>query len=151
MRIISYVCADLYDGNRSRSFRIRPTDRGLLMDVPDWVSADPLFKMLVSDGSVRVAETRAEEKILENNPMVGVDAEGRGIAVAGGENPGDSEVNRNKQSVRGTAAPIEVADKSAVAQAEEKPARRSGKKDAEKPGEAADVKTDEKPREEKQK
>ena len=114
MRIISYVCADLYDAARDQTFRIRPADRGVLMEVPDWISADPLFRMLVSDGSVRVAESRAEEKILENNPMAGITVEGKEMKAE------------------------------PAGQEDEKPARRSARKDAEKADEAPGVKAEEK-------
>ena len=87
MRIIAYVCSDLYDRTHTRVHRIRRTDLGVLADAPDWIAEDPMFRLLVKDGSVKVAESRAAEKVLENNPMAGINAEGREIALAADNEP----------------------------------------------------------------
>ena len=46
-------------------------------ELPPRCAADILFDMLVADGSIKVPETAAQKKALEQDPMVGVTAEGK--------------------------------------------------------------------------
>ena len=78
-----------------------------------------------------------EKKRLENEPLLGVDATGRRIVDAGGVSQDDSEVNRNKRSVRGTAAPIEVAEQVEKAETGAKAARASAEAESKPAGKAA--------------
>ena len=48
-----------------------------MQDAPDNIWQDNLFDMLVKDGSIRTPETAKQKKVLENDPMVGVTAEGK--------------------------------------------------------------------------
>ena len=87
MLILSRVCADFYDQNRNLLHKITQTDLGLFHDAPESIKQDILFTMLVKDGSIKTPETSAQKKTLENDPMVGVTAEGRSAVIAGGEKP----------------------------------------------------------------
>jgi hypothetical protein len=82
-----------------------------LHEVPESIRQDPLFGMLVRDGSICTPEITAQKKRLEQDPMFGITAEGRRIVDAGGVSEGDSEVSRNKRSPQCGTAPIEAADK----------------------------------------
>ena len=77
MLILSRVCADFYDSRRNLLFRITPHDMGLFVDAPESVKQDPLFQMLVDDGSVKFPEDARSNKALENDPMAGATAEGK--------------------------------------------------------------------------
>jgi len=122
MLMLSRVCADFYDTHRKLLFRITRNELGLFVDAPESIKQDPLFQMLVNDGSIKFPEDAKTNKALENDPMAGATAEGREIGAASGGNDADFEVNRNKRAVRGTVAPIEVADKTMDAEAT-KPAK----------------------------
>ena len=122
MLIIPYVAAEFRDRNGSVIHRLTAEDRGTLHEAPDAIREDLLFGLLVADGSIKVAENEGQKKTLERDPMAGVTADGRSIANASGVHFGDAEVIRNKRAVRGTVAPIEDAERSAVLK-EEKPAR----------------------------
>ncbi len=147
MLIIPYVAAEFRDRNGSVIHRLTAEDRGTLHEAPDAIRQDLLFGLLVADGSIKVAENEGQKKTLERDPMAGVTADGRSAVFASGEYqgalgseaPGERAsgsfsaedgrqpraIIRNKRTVRGTVAPIEDAERSAVLK-EEKPAR-SGK------------------------
>ena len=87
--MICYVCADFYDKNKKLIYRIAPSDiRTILADPPEEVWEDPLFKMLVGDGSIAFAKDDKELQMLEKEPMLGIDAAGR----KKGTNKGDYDV-----------------------------------------------------------
>ena len=77
MLIIPYVCAEFRDVSGNPIFRITPAMRGTMITVPEAIKQDILFDMLVADGSIKVPETAAQKKLLEQDPMVGVTAEGK--------------------------------------------------------------------------
>ncbi len=68
MTIVAYVCAEFRDASGAVLFRIRPEDRRNMIQAPDSIRQDPLFDLLVSDGSLRVPANAAERKALENDP-----------------------------------------------------------------------------------
>ena len=120
MLILARVCADFYDKNRNLLHRITPRDLNLFQDAPESIRQDPLFQMLVDDGSIKFPEDARTNRALENDPKAGTTPDGREIGAAGGGYDADFEVNRNKRAVRGTVAPIEVADREIGAKAEPK-------------------------------
>ena len=120
MLILARVCADFYDKNRNLLHRITPRDLNLFQDAPESIRQDPLFQMLVDDGSIKFPEDARTNRALENDPKAGTTPDGREIGAAGGGYDADFEVNRNKRSVRGTVAPIEVADREIKPKAEPK-------------------------------
>ena len=72
------VCADFYDKNRNLKFRITREDLGNYVDAPDEIVQDPLYKMLLDEGSIKLApENTREKRALENDPMAGADATGK--------------------------------------------------------------------------
>ena len=89
MLIIPYVCAEFRDKTGNVLYRITPEMRGVMQEAPDNIWQDILFDMLVKDGSIRTPETAKQKKVLENDPMVGVTAEGKSEQrkAAGNEKP----------------------------------------------------------------
>ena len=79
MLILSRVCADFYDKKHNLLHRIFPKDLGSFLDVPDAIQEDPLFKMLVDDGSIKFPADAAKDKSLEQDPFAGATAEGKDI------------------------------------------------------------------------
>ena len=121
MLILARVCADFYDRNRNLLHRILPVHLGTFHEAPDSIRQDPLFQMLVDDGSIKYPADAAKDRALEQDPFAGTTPDGREIGAASGGYDADFEVNRNKRSVRGTVAPIEVADREIRPKVETKP------------------------------
>ena len=67
-RLISRVCAEFHDNAGTVLFAIRPADRLRLIDAPDSIRQDPLYDMLLHDGSIEVPYNKDEQKKLENDP-----------------------------------------------------------------------------------
>ena len=78
MWILARVCADFYDKKRNLLHRIIPSDRGVYREVPDSIKEDPLFQMLLDDGSiVFVPKDDGAKRALENDPYAGITPDGR--------------------------------------------------------------------------
>ena len=77
MLIIPYVCADFRDKKGNPIFRITADMLRTMQDVPEAIKQDLLFDMLVQDGSIKTPETVAQRKLLEQDPMIGMNADGK--------------------------------------------------------------------------
>ena len=79
MLILARVCADFYDRNRNLLHRITPRDLNLFREVPESIQQDPLFQMLVDDGSIKYPADAAKDRALEQDPFAGTTPDGREI------------------------------------------------------------------------
>ena len=79
MLILSRVCAEFYDKHNNPLDRITPRDLGSFREISDAVKQDPLFQMLVDDGSIKYPADDAKDKALEQDPFAGTTAEGKEI------------------------------------------------------------------------
>ena len=79
MLILARVCADFYDKNRNLLHRITPRDLNLFREVPESIQQDPLFQMLVDDGSIKYPADAAKDRALEQDPFAGTTPDGREI------------------------------------------------------------------------
>lgn len=110
MLILSRVCVDFHNKKGELVHRVNAANRLCFHEAPDSIQEDPIFQMLVNDGSLEAGVTAARKRTLETDPTAGTTAEGRRIAAPSGGNSGDPEVTRNERDVRGTVATIEGAD-----------------------------------------
>ena len=79
MLILARVCADFYDRNRNLLHRILPVHLGTFHEAPDSIRQDPLFQMLVDDGSIKYPADAAKDRALEQDPFAGTTPDGREI------------------------------------------------------------------------
>ncbi len=79
MMILSRVCAQFHNARGETLLTVTPAMRNIFTDAPETIREDPLFDLLVADGSMEVAVTAGRKKLLENDPMKGADASGRKI------------------------------------------------------------------------
>ncbi len=89
--MISYVCADFYNKKNERVFQVRPADIREFLYPPESIKEDPLYQMLLNDGSIAIANTEEEKKTLEKNMMIGIDAAGRKKRPVSIDNSDDPE------------------------------------------------------------
>ena len=68
MLILSRVCAEFHDKSGAVLFAIRPADRMSFIEAPESIRQDPLFDMLLRDGSLETPTSKADQKKLENDP-----------------------------------------------------------------------------------
>ena len=79
MMILSRVCAQFHNTRGETLLTVTPAMRNIFTDAPETIREDPLFNLLVADGSMEVAVTAGRKKLLENDPMKGADASGKKI------------------------------------------------------------------------
>ena len=77
MLILSRVCADFTDGNGRTIFSINPPDLLSFLEAPEEIRLDPLFGLMIAEGSLEAVHSVDQRKKLENDPTEGVSAEGR--------------------------------------------------------------------------
>ena len=73
--LICTRCADFFSRTGER-FQITPFTRGVIVEAPEWIKETLMFKLLEKDGSVQYV-TRENKTQLENDPMQGINAEGK--------------------------------------------------------------------------
>ena len=77
MLLVPHVCAEFYDRARQKIFAIEPYMLNSFTEAPEAIRQDPLFDLLLADGSLEAAETVAQQKQLEADPTAGITAEGK--------------------------------------------------------------------------
>ena len=77
MLILSRVCADFRAPDGAVLFRVTPSTRLTFQEAPEAIRGDPLFGMLLGDGSLEVAGSVVRKKELEADPMKDAEASGR--------------------------------------------------------------------------
>ena len=97
MLIIPYVCAEFRDKKGNPIFRISADMLHTMQDVPEAIRQDRLFDLLVADGSIKTPETVAQRKLLEQDPMIEMGADGKKITkVKAGEKKADEKSAETK-------------------------------------------------------
>ena len=80
MFLLAHVCAEFRDRNGNTIFRVTREQLNSFLYAPDAIQEDPLFALLVADGSVVFPPKDEKERArLENEPMRGIDAAGKKI------------------------------------------------------------------------
>ena len=77
MTIICTVAADFVRGD-GEIFRVTGREIGVIKDAPDWIKDTLIFKWLDKDGSIKYVNQNNRIEA-ENDPLSGVDAEGKRI------------------------------------------------------------------------
>ena len=81
MLIVCHVCAEFHDKKGEAVFTVSPDMLNQFLTAPEEIREDPLFGMLVADGSLETAMNEKQKKTLERDPMAGVTAEGKKASV----------------------------------------------------------------------
>jgi len=82
MLILSRVCAEFRDHTGAVIHRVTPETRLTFREAPEAIREDPLFQMLLNDGSLEAAVTSVQRKKLEAEPTEETDATGRKTPAA---------------------------------------------------------------------
>ena len=84
MTIISYVCAEFHNRRGEPILTISPAMvKQILTNVPEEIRDDPLFRMMVDDGSLTAVDSVEKRKQLENDPLRGITPEGKAVLRKG--------------------------------------------------------------------
>jgi len=79
--MICYVAA-AFGPYKGEMFSVTPSMIGTFVEAPEWIKDTLMFKWLVNDGSIKVAEQQITKKQGENDPMQGVSAEGKAEEIS---------------------------------------------------------------------
>ena len=109
MRIISHVCADFYDSEGAVIFSVTPSNRNHYIPAPDAIRQDPLFALLVADGSIEAVVTDDRKRVREQDPETGIDETGKAIRIPV-EEAGDKPAKASKSAKSAKAEKAEPAD-----------------------------------------
>ena len=77
MLILSRVCVDFHDAHGNPLFSIKPDQRLTFLEAPDTIQQDPIFQMLLDDGSLEASLNPIRRHQLEQDPVDGAEASGR--------------------------------------------------------------------------
>ncbi len=77
MRILSHVCAEFRNGHGLIIFQVPVCEKNAVVEAPEEIRSDPLFGMLVAEGSLEIIKDGEKQKELENDPTRGTDATGK--------------------------------------------------------------------------
>ena len=98
MTIICSVAADFVNTDGAR-FSVNGKELGVIKEAPEWIKDTLIFKWLVNDGSLKFV-TRDNRIKAENDPLAGLDAEGKAIRPEnekGVDTPKKSETEQPKR------------------------------------------------------
>ncbi len=77
MLILSRVCAEFHDASGRKLFSITPPMLLTFQEAPDAIQEDPLFQLLVDDGSMEAVVSVDRKRELEQDPVQGTDPSGK--------------------------------------------------------------------------
>ena len=92
MLVLSRVCAEFHDHTGAVVYRVTPETRLTFREAPESIREDPLFRMLINDGSLEATVSAERQKQLEADPLDGTDAAGRKVTeITGSASAEDSK------------------------------------------------------------
>jgi len=82
MLIICHVCAEFHNRKGETVLTVAPDMLTGFITAPEEIQEDPLYGMLMADGSLEAGFTEKEKKAWEKDPTAGITAEGKKVAAA---------------------------------------------------------------------
>ena len=77
MLILSRVCAEFHNASGVKLFSVTPPMLLTFQEAPDAIQEDPLFHLLVQDGSLEAVVSVDRKHELEQDPVQGADPSGK--------------------------------------------------------------------------
>jgi hypothetical protein len=68
MLIVPFACAEFHDKSGNVIHRIHAHELRNITEVPDAIVQDPLYALMVEEGSLKAPESKLDLKALENDP-----------------------------------------------------------------------------------
>ena len=94
MLILSRVCAEFHDPAGQTIFTVRRQDLFSFLEAPETIQGDPLFQLMLNDGSLEAVRSVEQLRELEANPNI------KGIAAP--EDLSSSEASSISTASRGS-------------------------------------------------
>ena len=77
MLILSRVCAEFHDRTGRTVFQILPQNLLSFLEAPEAIREDPLFRLMLADGSLEAVTSVKQQRNLEADPLADTTPEGR--------------------------------------------------------------------------
>ena len=77
MLILSRVCADFCDREGKTVFSVGPRQLLSFLEAPEEIQEDPLFHLMLADGSLEAVRSVEQKRNLEADPAADTTAEGK--------------------------------------------------------------------------
>ena len=68
MLVVPFACAEFHDKSGNVIHRIHAHELRNITEVPDAIVQDPLYALMVDEGSLKAPESKIDLKALENDP-----------------------------------------------------------------------------------
>ena len=82
MLILTRVCAEFHNRSGQTVLTVRPGQLLSFLEAPEEIQEDPLFSMMLNDGSLEVVRSVSDQRKLESDPLAGITPEGKKAAKA---------------------------------------------------------------------
>ena len=125
MLVVPFACAEFHDKSGNVIHRITADKLRSITEVPEAIRQDPLFAMMVKDGSLKAPENKLDLLALENDPeaKIGKDEVGKAAGRPSGKSARKETGDAAKPAKSETEKPVkaEGTKNSSAAPAEETP------------------------------
>ena len=124
LTIVCHVAAEFHDRTGKTVFTVSPSDTDRIIQAPEEIQEDPLFGMLTGDGTLQAVASLEDKRRLENNPLTGIDAEGKKMTLRAEDASAGASEHQNDSGAEDTgAAEADAASDTPTASAAATPAR----------------------------
>ena len=82
MLILTRVCAEFHNRSGQTVLTVRPGQLLSFLEAPEEIQEDPLFSMMLNDGSLEAVRSVSDQRKLESDPLAGITPEGKKAAKA---------------------------------------------------------------------
>ena len=80
MLILTRVCAEFHNRSGQTVLTVRPGQLLSFLEAPEEIQEDPLFSMMLNDGSLEAVRSVSDQRKLESDPLAGITPEGKKAA-----------------------------------------------------------------------
>jgi len=77
MLILTRVCAEFHNRSGQTVLTVRPGQLLSFLEAPEEIQEDPLFSMMLNDGSLEAVRSVSDQRKLESDPLAGITPEGK--------------------------------------------------------------------------
>ena len=109
MLVVPFACAEFHDKSGNVIHRIHAHELRNITPVPDAIKQDPLYALMVEEGSLKAPESKIDLKALENDPEAKLEKPAKAAKTAKAEKTPKAEKPEKAESESSSAAPAEAA------------------------------------------
>jgi hypothetical protein len=109
MLVVPFACAEFHDKSGNVIHRIHAHELRNITEVPDTIVQDPLYALMVDEGSLKAPESRLVLRALENDPEAKLEKPAKAAKTAKAEKTQKAEKPEKAESESSSAAPAEAA------------------------------------------